>query len=60
MNNMLAGWVTYGASESIGLPEEYGIMCVITGVLLLVVAVYTLPKKGKADAAIGAPVKIKD
>jgi len=45
MNTMLAGFVTYGASETLGLPDEYGACCIIAGVLLVGLAARFLPKK---------------
>ncbi len=54
MDTMLAGFVSYGASEPLGLPEEYGLFCIIAGALIVGIAAYCLPKKGKADINLDA------
>ena len=48
MDTMLAGFVSYGASEPLGLPEEYGLFCIIAGALIVGIAAYCLPKRDKA------------
>lgn len=54
MDTMLAGFVSYGASEPLGLPEEYGLFCIIAGALIVGIAAYYLPKKDKADIDLDA------
>ncbi len=51
MNTMLAGFVSYGASEPLGLPEEYGFFCIIAGAMIVGIAAYCLPKRDKAETA---------
>ena len=55
MNTMLAGFVSYGASEPLGLPEEYGLFCIITGAIIVGIAAYFLPKKDFANIDLDAP-----
>ena len=54
MDTMLAGFVSYGASEPLGLPEEYGLFCIIAGALIVGIAAYCLPKRNKADLKAAA------
>ncbi|MFH2203412.1 MAG: hypothetical protein ABIJ96_09880 [Elusimicrobiota bacterium] len=49
MNAMLAGFVTYGASEPLGLPDEYGLCCVIAGTIIITIAARLLPKTARVE-----------
>lgn len=49
MSNQLATLVGYSASASLGLPESYGALCLLTSGLLLCIAVYFLHEGAGMD-----------
>ena len=59
MNTMLAGLVTYEASQGLGLPDAYGFACVAAGIFFTGLALGLLFQQQKSDSAILAEVRVR-
>ena len=53
MNTMLSGFVSYGATADLGLPEEYGFFCIFAGVVVVLLAGYFLPEGSASEPRVG-------
>ncbi len=51
MGNQLSGLLGYSASAPLGLPESYGMSCLLVGGLILLFAAYFLQEAPDIDAA---------
>ena len=52
MNNLLTGMTGFDASVPLGLPEGYGLFCIVLGISMICLAAFMLPEREKAEILI--------